>query len=186
MKPIVYFAGKISPTDWRTQILGSRAGASSNDWDDNYGFKRLLNDEAMTIDCGSFLYGGPFFISCDHGCAHGLGTHGAAPDGCLYGSSNGQLEVRQGIWLINQKRIERADYVFCYINETNCFGTLIELGYASAKFKTICVAFGPKVSIREHEDLWMAQQCGFLAPVLYGEPQETFKEFSERWIRGNQ
>jgi hypothetical protein len=173
-KPIIYLAGKISRDDWRAQIFGCRFGAAPNDGTNDYGFDRLL-DETLTTDCGSFCYGGPFFISCDHGCAHTPAGHGASPSGCLEGmAGDGKLEMRSQIWDVNCARIKRADYVFAYINETDCYGTLIELGFAAALDKPIGIGIGRAVKIEEFDDLWMARQCGH---AWLGSPADTLNQF---------
>jgi len=110
-KPIIYLAGKIGPCDWRTEIFGDRFGAVDTNSADNdtHGFKKLL-DETYVQDHGQFLYGGPFFISCDHCCAHVPAGHGASPSGCLTGlADGGRLEIRDEIWRVNCARIKRAD-----------------------------------------------------------------------------
>jgi hypothetical protein len=177
-KPIIYLAGKIGHDDWRTQIFGSRFG--SVDWADDdatSGFKKLL-DETLTTDCGRFLYGGPFFIACDHSCAHAPNGHGASPSGCLTGNAPyGRLEILNEIWRVNCARIKRADFIFAYINETDCYGTLIELGYAAALDKNIGVGIGRNIKVEEFDDLWMARQCHRYGSPWLGSPAETFHEF---------
>ena len=171
-KPIIYFAGKIGRHDWRCELFGARIGGV----DDDYGFRSLL-DETHVRDMGPFAYGGPFFISCDHGCAHGPASHGAEPKGCLDGAAEGVLETHRAIWRVNRARIRRADLVFAYINETDCFGTLIELGYAAALNKPITIGIGRNIKIEEFDDLWMARECHTMGDVLLGSPNETFKRF---------
>jgi hypothetical protein len=178
-KPIIYFAGKIGPNDWRTKLFGGRVGAAPNNGENPYGFDRLL-DETLTRDHGQFLYGGPFFISCDHGCAHGPNSHGAAPTGCLIGAADdGRLEMQGQIFQVNSARIRRADFIFAYVNELDCFGTLIEIGYAAALHKPICVGIGHNIKVKEFFDLWMTRQCHTMPcnNVLIGEPKEIFAKF---------
>jgi hypothetical protein len=113
----------------------------------------------------------------DHGCAHGPASHGAGPKGCLDGAAEGVLETHRAIWRVNRARIRRADLVFAYINETDCFGTLIELGYAAALNKPITIGIGRNIEIKEFDDLWMARQCATMGDALLGSPNETFKQF---------
>ncbi len=178
-KPIIYLAGKIGYADWRTQIFGSRFGAAPNDGKNSYGFDRVL-DESLTHDCGSFHYGGPFFISCDHGCAHGPASHGAAPSGCLDGGADdGRIEMREQILHVNFARIRRADLVFAYINELDCFGTLVEVGFATALEKPIGVGIGRNITVEQFDDLWMPRGCHTVGQWL-GTPRETFGDFLRR------
>ena len=69
-KPVVYLAGKIAKHDWREQIVFLRDGVDAANPE-----RDLFNPE-LAIDCPDFIYGGPFFVSCDHGCGHGAGMHG--------------------------------------------------------------------------------------------------------------
>jgi hypothetical protein len=177
-KPTIYFAGKIAQGNWRDQILGGRIGSSNDAYDNR---ECLFNPKIdLREDRGNFWYGGPFFISCDHGCAHGPGLHAAS--GSCYDGYSRPLETRPKIWAANRRLIERADYVFAYIDETNCFGTLIELGYAAALKKRLWVAFGRNVPIEKFDDMWMARECGTLGyPRPWyghvGEPHEAFAKF---------
>ena len=130
---------------------------------------------------GAFVYGGPFFISCDHCCAHGPASHGASPTGCLTGAAEGLLETRAAIWRVNCARIKRADCVFAYINEMDCFGTFVELGYAAALPQRIGVGIGRQYHVEQFDDLWMAREChninGELDGAWLGSPRETFDKF---------
>jgi hypothetical protein len=181
-KPTIYFAGKIGRHDWREKILGDRAGSSNND---AYNNMDCLFDPKVDLreDHGKFWYGGPFFISCDHGCAHGRGLH-AASGSCGSGYAD-LLGTRSKIWAANCRLIERADRVFAYIDETDCFGTLIELGYAAAIKKPLWVAFGRNVPIEKFDDMWMARECagGNFFPWYghVGEPREAFADFL-KWV----
>lgn len=127
-----------------------------------------LFDPGLTIDCGMYTYVGPFFVACDHGCFHGETSHGvgAEKDGWCASESRPfveQQEIRKRIFEINRFRLALADVVFTYIDETNCYGTLIELGAAVELNKRIIVAFGPCLTTAEINDLWMAAKCANLA-----------------------
>ena len=171
-KPIIYFAGKIAKDDWRSEILRHRPGGV-------FYFKDLLDPEAAE-EYPTFIYGGPFFIACDHGCAHGPATHGARPSPCTHATNDlaDKLELHGKIWCVNNERIRRADFVFAYINETNCFGTLVELGYAAALDKAIGIGIGRNIKIEQYDDLWMPRIChSMLTGEWLGTPQETFTAF---------
>ena len=128
-KPTIYFAGKIEHDDWRFAI--TRTWNSSDD----------CNPDAKW-DCGAFYYGGPFFISKNHGM-----------------DEHASQSRRREIWGTNLTLIRRADLVFAYIDCTSCYGTLIELGAASENHKIIGVAFGPDLSKSDRQNLWMAGEC---------------------------
>lgn len=131
-KPHVYIAGKISKSDFRHQLA---RGLRNHDWDEGF----LEND--------SFIYTGPFFRSCDHGCSHGSNTHGAT-EGCSDGATHDEILAR------NNDAIDNADLVFVYITQEDCYGTLVEIGRASAKGKRIVIAFA--TGFEHKEDFWYA------------------------------
>lgn len=99
MKPRIYFAGKIDKNDWRHEIVYNGLGVEPWAAADMF-------DPDFIVDCGSYLYGGPFFVRCDHGCFHGRNQHGAGIDqdgGCGYDPT--QAELRQRIFNINKARL---------------------------------------------------------------------------------
>jgi hypothetical protein len=163
--PRIYFAGKISSRDWRNSIVKSDRAGSVDD------VERDLFNPDYVIDYESFLYGGPFFVSCDHGCFHGSNGHGVKNGGCGGGHELDGItpaELHKRIFDINFERLKRADIVFAYINERDCFGTLIEIGHAQSMEKSIVVLFGPKV---KPDQFWMACER---AQVLRGEPRHLW------------
>ena len=132
-------------------------------------------DPDYRVEYGDFLYGGPFFVSCDHGCAHGRSHANGINCGTEEPSYSRIFEV-------NRQRILNADFMFAFINEIDCFGTLIELGIALQQPK-LCTAvtFGPNVSIAQYKDLWMAEQCA--GSVYLGSAKDTWQEFTRDRLR---
>jgi len=123
----VYLAGKISPYDWRAK----------------FGYCFTLDHEDIAGGCivhvnDSLSITGPFFISCDHGCYHGEGSHGvgASDGGCM-----GHFFSRKDVLEICKQQIDRAEILFAYIDCCDCYGTLAEIGYAHAKGKDIVIVF---------------------------------------------
>jgi hypothetical protein len=173
-KPLIYFAGKISKHDWREAVLGAgRPGAVNNDSDSN--MPELWNP-CWHNDCVTFFYGGPFFVACDHGCGHRLNAHGA--NGGLTSSTciNDDIaELHQKVWDTNGARILLANLVFAYINEVDCFGTLVEIGIAAASNKAIFLALGPDLSNEQCADLWMAQTAAIR--VYHGTAEFAWQAF---------
>jgi hypothetical protein len=92
-KPTVYLAGKIGRNDWRHELVPELRGTVNGDCLDP---EPVLFDPTLRIDCGDFVYVGPFFVSCDHGCFHGPASHGAvgAPDEGLSQAERGVLHGR--------------------------------------------------------------------------------------------
>ncbi len=68
----------------------------------------------------------------------------------------------------------RADYVFAYIESADCYGTLIELGMASARGIPTVIGFAPELSPSDRDDLWMAAQTGHVC-----QPGSAFKCWNE-------
>jgi hypothetical protein len=171
--PRIYFAGKIAKHGWRERVCGDPCRASAYD-------TAFLLDPDTTVECAGFDYGGPFFVSCDHGCAHGPASHGAGLTYCTDDdiTSSAVQNRRRDIWRVNRERIRLADVVFAYVDEADCFGTFIELGFAAALGKPIGAGFGLTVTPRLLDDLWMARMCHSVSPsVLRGGPEETFAAF---------
>lgn len=166
MMKLVYFAGKVARGNWRDKLLG---------------------DRCMTRDRFRFrdgcVYGGPFGLSCDHGCAHRPGTHaitnptleahetychftdghgldaeylprGAAVDRCLY-------------------QIKSADIVVVYL-EAAAHGTLAEIGYASAVGKPILLWIDHELAKDEKtnvDEFWFVKRLPGVVFMGYGEPE---------------
>lgn len=158
----VYLAGKIAKNDWRHRIVSGLRDVSGRDYD-------LPATAWPVLRCciaGRHHYSGPFFISCDHGCAHGDNKHGAAAtaDGCCpdcddqHGMS-GCIEVdsrglqKQRVVQLCLDGIVLCDLFFAWIDASDCFGTIAELGYAKAQGKRIVVGLS-----RPFQDMWFASQ----------------------------
>ena len=151
-----------------------------------------LFDSDYREEYQEFLYGGPFFVSCDHGCAHRPGWHGN-------GQNCGEEPPSYAaIFKVNMERIDNADVMFAFINEIDCHGTLVELGLAARRRKPrVALTFGPKVTAKQRRELWMAEKCAHYvyegtAPEgwrrLVGEVLPLFRSplvFDEAAILGN-
>jgi len=172
-KPRIYFAGKISKHGWRHSLVpfldkGLTAGYPEDE--------RNLFDSEFELDCGSFIYTGPFFVACDHGCGHGANRHGVGID-FTCGSPQSEDTTRPKVFAVNKKRLERSDLVFAYVESFDAYGTLIELGMANAWRKPVGLRLpaGPAIS-----DLWMAGQA---AENIYfgGTPKEAWGWFRQEF-----
>ena len=124
----IYLAGKIEANDWRHTVTLQLRGCVHHveEWR-----KTVL----LTTQLPGVRYSGPFFVACDHGCAHGPNSHGTTGTaGCVQPEIS-QAEVitkaRQGIRLCDLF-IAFASYDFA-----TAFGTLAEIGYARALGKEI-------------------------------------------------
>ena len=77
-------------------------------------------------------------------------------------------ERRHKIYEVSLARIRRCDFMFAYINETDCHGTKFEIGYASALQKPIFLCFGDDLHWGKKCDLWFIARCAdavFQPPV---------------------
>lgn len=121
-----------------------------------------------------FGYSGPFTLGCDHGCSHkpedafipakdwfseeyrehGFGSvsHGSGED-CA-----GEGFTKEKVFARSLEGIRKADCVFAWIDDNECFGTLVELGYAFALNKPIYIGYAKGISLTG--ELWFALQTG--------------------------
>lgn len=126
---IIYFAGSVSAGGGYREILFHGRVMS-----EEYHFVATMKNTTLNI-----VYGGPTAIGCDHGCYHGAATHGSG-EGCSCSDSPGNIMSSLGRnFLVNRclDQIRTSDGVFAYIQSLDCFGTLAEIGYASAYKKPI-------------------------------------------------
>jgi hypothetical protein len=160
--PLVYCAGKISKNDWRHDLIDGLRGAACDDVE--------VFDIDNKIDCGSFTYIGPHFISCDHGCSHCANRDGIA-DSCNNADYMGPLALQhKKIFDINLRRLRMADLVFAFL-ETDAFGTLIELGAARGWGIPIALRLPP----HSRADMWMVEKAA--TPVYHGTAAECWRAF---------
>ncbi len=171
MKPKVYLAGKITKHGWRDAIVMS--GHTAGHWVDY--------DDGVDIDWNSgdiwepentprewslrenprYAITGPFFVGCDHGCTHGKSTHAIA-GGCVQSHYG---EMRDEARRLCLAAIRGSDIVFAWLDDATAYGTIAEIGYASALGKRIVVAVPPCPTERVHEWVQEArndvyQTCG--------------------------
>jgi hypothetical protein len=138
-KPHVYFAGKIAKNDWRHPIVPEL---------------RNMQYDHGPFDAGAYIYNGPFFVACDHGCHHGPTTHGVLPasDGsygpCFLPSEHAQPERRE----VARRALEgvrKSQLVFAYINALDCVGTIMEIGIAVQMRKPVALCIDTRIDGRE-------------------------------------
>ena len=148
---------------------------------------RRSRDGTGYQDCAMYFYGGPFSLSCDHGCAHGA-AHMAFDCGTVFNE-----ESRKHCLESCFSQISKSDVFAIYIDRADLYGSLVELGYAKALGKAIWFGISPDVisllskdahfmtersehGISEHE-LWFAQECADY--VYIGEKEFARKNFDE-------
>lgn len=145
-----YLAGKIHKNDWR----GLRGwgwgnidpiGSNPDAWDNATWEPTELSGGIVT---------GPFFISDDHGCAHGPNTHGVAAGEDGFCGDAYDSPRRATVHRLCVTAIEEAEVVLAWLGDddaTTAYGTLYELGYAKGLGKTIIIG-----TDRHQDDLWLA------------------------------
>lgn len=165
----IYFAGKVD--NYREGILGPRI---------------MSEEEPIVIDqtLGKFIYVGPNAISCDHGCFHrDESTHGMLPSkhGCEAGFiGNENYKDLKPRYVVERclAQIISADLFYAWINSHDCFGTLAEIGFASAHGVPIIL------EIKETfvEDLWFITKLPFVQVFYSDHPmgEEASKLIKER------
>jgi hypothetical protein len=194
MEPLrIYLAGKISKYDWRTTIVdgmgtpcGIDVGAYYDYVNEETRYPKSWEPYEQSIH-GVHTYTGPYFLRCDHGCYHGENEHGSGIEsyGCGCGSSTFASDHkaiaslprrREHIVHLCLSAIDTSDVVFAWIENTTCYGTLAEIGYAHGAGKTIWIA-GPS----HFPDLWFTYQLARPDPVqshLYA--QRSIQSLSAR------
>jgi Nucleoside 2-deoxyribosyltransferase len=150
----VYLCGPIAKNCWRHKLVPDLRNAFGSE-DERACARHDVVTELPTITAG-FVCVGPWFIGCDHGCAHGQGTHGTEGGGCL-DEPLGTQDLSD-VFHANIERIRRADAVFAYIDRTEAYGSAYELGAAAILGKSIFVGFPPNASWQD--DMWFAAQAG--------------------------
>ncbi len=144
--PRVYLAGKIRKNCWRHTLV---SGLREHHWD--------MGD----LHQPTFTYVGPHFVSCDHGCSH-LPTQHGVDSSCTPDTSVTRQEVAQLCF----SALEKSDLVFCYLDSRDCYGTLVEIGYALAKKKVVVVALSAQLPRGDRNEHWFA--CTGATRAHYG------------------
>lgn len=123
--PRVYMAGKMG--DPYDNKLPGDCWRTFTNHDVYHDASDLPEMSVYTHKSKQFLYTGPFKARGDyHGWEHGVTTCG----GCY----------SREIFDAAMQGIDFCEYVLCYINTKDCFGTLFELGYAHAIEKKVIIA----------------------------------------------
>jgi hypothetical protein len=170
----IYFAGKIGHTDWRHELVERATGQSRILRDSDGPFEFSMGRHQVT-------YQGPFFCSCDHGCFHGPHTHGVGLDihvGCPAARSPHDVFADGGaVYFESLAAIDRSEWVFAFINDPTCFGTLFELGYARARGKALILCFSEK---RLDRDMWFISQGPLTASAVNADPYDELLDTLDR------
>jgi len=147
----IYIAGKIRQDRSLRQVVNCSV----------YSTEEYLNVKPVKIN-DYFIYVGPFVIGCDHGCYHGPHTHGVGTNKIGCGEEGIQEET---VYSQCVKQIASCDIFLAWIDEPDCYGTLVELGFASfarAFGKRVYIAFDYSsfADASDLDDFWFVRQFG--------------------------
>lgn len=171
LKPNVYLAGKIRKHCWRHQLI---SGLRDHSWGDG------------PLQQNSFNYIGPFFIGCDHGCFHNKNSHGnvaiRGDNLCPGRDLNAEFDAPHlEVATLCLEALDKADLVFCYVDAADCYGTLVEIGYALAHDVPLVVAFAPSIATSVDNDFWFS--CVKARWTLYGVSEYQLKNYLDEALR---
>jgi hypothetical protein len=177
VKPLaIYMAGKIKKNCWRHGIVDGLRSAIQGVCGNNE-YVEPLPSVLLNSVFGKHHYVGPFFVGCDHGCYHGDGRHGfSASDRHSVPTLGGQqLAYKRA--LIG---IENCDLFFAWIDSKDCFGTLVEIGYARALGKDVYIGIHTDF---DDSDLWFAlDPFSSDAQNYFDNPKEALSFFLGRAV----
>jgi len=143
----IYLAGKVRKNDWRHVLVDGLRDAIVNE----DGMSDMLWDGHPVLEnaiFGAHHYSGPFPVSDDHGGFHGPSTHGVV----AYATSpHKEDDDRAALVRACLRQIDRADLVVAWVDAESAYGTMVELGYASALKKPMYLS--TPIDLPEH---WFA------------------------------
>lgn len=179
----VYLAGKISRNDWRFRIFPIRNADTSH-------ITQNPHPHQPVVD--GMRYVGPFFLACDHGCFHGDSSHGRGADRLRWAEpSNTHLEpdasricytldaaehTPQDVFQKCLKWLAEAEIVFAWVDAPSAYGTLVEVGIATALGIPVYLA-----TSREAETRYNISREMWFAAAATGEQFRVFADVLEAW-----
>lgn len=159
-----YLAGKIRSRDWRHAIVRNMLRA-----DDSRGSENIDWPVQREAIFGTYSYSGPFFLPVRPYCnPFTPGRHGsnAYPHSLIQGD---EKDAADRVVELCQAAIDAADVVFAWIDSPDCYGTIAELGMASARGKEIWVA-GP----HPYPDMWLPYRLATAGIFRDLDPLQSF------------
>ena len=171
-----YAIGKISQNGWRNQLVG----AMPMTW------QEYLSATPTQTRTG-FVYTGPFFIRCDHGCTHGNTSH-ATYSICTAASScteKAQDFRPARVFGQSERQIQKAGFAFVWAGQQaesldKAYGSLVEIGIAHALRKPILLAHHPNVNLR---DFWFSVETATAVVCAENPVDALHMLWSERCAR---
>jgi hypothetical protein len=157
-----YLAGKITGTDWRDEIVRdwSEENHSPHNyeamWEYNESKRWGVAKRAAVSSNGVMLdYVGPWWspVAGGHSCSRWFASPHAYLCTAYEENPSPTLDLYNEVRRNIDVALQRAQLVFAWIDSSDCFGTLVELGIAAAYRKAIVVAFSDKIDTKE---FWLA------------------------------
>lgn len=180
----VYLAGKITDSDWRSELLSEPLTLTHDPFpninDQHYDASDSFNNPhgytvarvrrwktLKGVISGGFDYVGPFFTNMEH-AGRTPDTHGNSfpifnniqEIGWEHGGDDvfGQQVVTQ----LCLDAINRADVVFAWIDRPDIYGTIAEIGYARGIGKPVWIGFKRYTDYYEdgeiNDELWFVRE----------------------------
>jgi hypothetical protein len=159
--PKIYLAGKIHNQDWRHKIVSD---LDLHDW---------ANGELIQED---FIYVGPFFVSCNHGCYSAESSHQSS----MSCSPDRDLSRKETADLC-RKAVQKADLVFCYIESKDCYGTIAEIELAHTLDIKVVIVFAPGIASPQNNDMWFI--CELAYEVYYDVAESNLQGVFQRKLK---
>ena len=157
----IYAAGKVAQGNWRERIFGIRGVWDLDDMEKMTPWPEIKGDDSNPFTGEDWTYVGPYALSCDHGCMHGANQHGLNADGTGEGGAYPGVH-RDEIHRRCLEAIDACTHVFAWIDDPTAYGTLVEIGYALARGKSVHVYFD-SAKRSSLLDLWFAAYSGKFA-----------------------
>lgn len=175
----IYAAGRIEYSRYRFGV---------NDCTLQYNIKperaRVAELRKCKLGDVNFVYTGPYTYGCDHGCSHtsdrGTRSHGDG-DSIDYDCAVGGHSFNH-VYMRALDGIDKCDIFFAWIEDEECFGTILEIGYAKALGKHIVIAH--KDDIKPTGELWFAFQsanCSFVADNASDAYKRTINDYADQF-----
>ena len=84
------------------------------------------------------------------------------------------------IWDLDKSFIDRADLVVAYLQDTQAYGTLVEIGYAAGVDKPIALGFDPRMRRRDYDELWLSRMPA--SKIYWGTPTDFWRQVKRIWV----
>lgn len=174
-----YLAGKITGTHWRDEIVPewSEENHSSTysqafceyDWDKTWS---VVPNAVAVLNGIRLHYAGPWWrdVMGGHGVSHDSSSpHGYSSnlelyehDGELFAPSEEEIDSRrEEVGRAIATAICSSDLFFAWIDSADCYGTLVEIGYAKALGKVVVVATSSDLPASIADEMWLAVEAGY-------------------------